>query len=137
MMISTDHHRTVRELGSTESRWWCPHVSDQIASELPDAADHVAGDRLSCVLLAPECPHRRRIGDHRRTVLAARSFAEFAAPLASLFIARGMPETFLADLTAATDAYETAVRGRDAAKQDNSAGPGPDCGVNRRGLGGS
>jgi hypothetical protein len=50
----------------------------------------------------------------------ARSFAEFAAPLASLFIARGMPETFLADLTAAADAYETAVRGRDVAKQDNS-----------------
>src|SRR4030095_9435413 len=53
-------------------------------------------------------------------VTLARSFAEFAAPLASLFIARGMPETFLADLTAATDAYETAVRGRDVAKQDNS-----------------
>ena len=53
-------------------------------------------------------------------VTLARSFAEFAAPLASLFIARGMPATFLADLTAAADAYETAVRGRDVAKQENS-----------------
>jgi hypothetical protein len=53
-------------------------------------------------------------------VTLARSFAEFAEPLASLFIARGMPATFLADLTAAADAYETAARGRDVAKQENS-----------------
>jgi hypothetical protein len=26
MPISTDHHRKVRELGSTESQWWCPPV---------------------------------------------------------------------------------------------------------------
>lgn len=36
--------------------------ADQIAGEHPDAADHVAGDCLSRVSVAPECPHRRRIG---------------------------------------------------------------------------
>jgi hypothetical protein len=53
-------------------------------------------------------------------VMLARSFAQHAEPLASRFVERGMPATFLADLTAAADAYETAVRGRDVAKQENS-----------------
>jgi hypothetical protein len=53
-------------------------------------------------------------------VMLARSFAQHAEPLAPRFIERGMPATFLADLTAAADAYETAVRGRDVAKQENS-----------------
>jgi hypothetical protein len=38
MTISTDHHRSVRELGSTESRSWCPPVpirSPVISPTLP------------------------------------------------------------------------------------------------------
>jgi carbamoyltransferase len=76
IILSTDHHRTVRDLGSTESQWSA--CADQIAREHPDTADHLAGDCLSRVSVAPECPHRRRIGEYKIMGLAPYGEPRFA-----------------------------------------------------------
>ena len=64
---------------------------------------------------------------HRHPSVSGRMLPDLRSICTRLAVRTGMPETFLADLTAATDAYETAVRGRDAAKQDNSEAPGADA----------
>lgn len=52
---------------------------------------------------------------------AGRLFARDAAPVAALFTARAMPETFIADLTALVESFERAIRARDAGKGEGAA----------------
>ncbi|HZR25331.1 MAG TPA: hypothetical protein VFA59_17175 [Vicinamibacterales bacterium] len=51
----------------------------------------------------------------------ARSFVQDATPHADRFVAHGLPQTFLADLTAKTDAFERVILDHAAAKESRAA----------------
>ena len=52
---------------------------------------------------------------------AGRLFARDAAPVAALFTARAMPDTFISDLNALVETFERAIRARDTGRGESAA----------------
>lgn len=64
-----------------------------------------------------QIPSRRAVP---ALVTLARSFAQLAEPSAPLFIKRGLPDTFIADLNVLADTYDATIRARVISKQKSS-----------------
>jgi hypothetical protein len=59
----------------------------------------------------------------RALLTAGRKFARDSEALSSQFIAHGMPATFIADLTALVDSFESALRDRGFGREARQAAP--------------